>query len=387
MHILYIPSWYSTSSNPGRGRFFRDQAFAIKKAGHQVGLIVPPSRFRTWHGIRQAATNWQKSNTSFDLEIDNEMPIYRIPWWGWIPSIYVVQRPHLVLKAFDRYCEANGIPEIVHAHSVLYAGYCGLYIKQQRNIPLIITEHLSSYLRNLLWPDQRYIIQKTLNRADKLLAVSSSLAEAMQKYAPNQTVEVIGNSVNTDFFMPTSNPIPDSPFYFTLIANLNDNKGVDVLLRAFQSASFDNDVHLRIIGDGPALPALQEMASNLGIQNSVTFSGRLRPDDVRNTIQNSHVIVSSSYVETFGMTLIEAMACGKPIIATDSGGPSQYINPNNGLLVPPGNISAMTSALQQMVRKYRDYDSQVIRTECLERFSEQSFVKRLEALYLEVLTS
>ena len=155
MHILFIPSWYSTPDNPIRGSFFRDQALALAKAGHQVGILVPPSRLRTWHGLRQMRHNWRHPSYVLEVELDAGLAIYRIPWWGWKGTLLRSERAALGLAAFDRYCQEQGQPDIVHGQSLLYGGYLAAVIKRQRGIPAVVTEHSSVYIRGPILPDQR----------------------------------------------------------------------------------------------------------------------------------------------------------------------------------------------------------------------------------------
>lgn len=86
-------------------------------------------------------------------------------------------------------------------------------------------------------------------------------------------------------------------------------------------------------------------------------------------------------METFGVTLIEAMACGKPVIATRSGGPETFVHDDNGLLVPTGDVEALADAMRQMAKTYHQYDPDAIRADCVARFSEDAFVRSVAQLY------
>jgi glycosyltransferase involved in cell wall biosynthesis len=102
-------------------------------------------------------------------------------------------------------------------------------------------------------------------------------------------------------------------------------------------------------------------------------------------MRRSHVIVLSSNFETFGLVLAEAMACGKPVISTRSGGPEDFVTEETGILVSAHDSSALAEALIQMRQRYDRYDPALIRAHCVERFSERQFVRKLEDIYRQVI--
>jgi len=104
---------------------------------------------------------------------------------------------------------------------------------------------------------------------------------------------------------------------------------------------------------------------------------------VREALQQCDALVNSSVIETFGVTLIEAMACGKPVIATRSGGPEDIVKPENGLLVTKDDVPALAQAIIQMAQTYTRYDPQRIRESVTSRYSEAVYVQRLADYYAQ----
>jgi glycosyltransferase involved in cell wall biosynthesis len=385
MHILIIPSWYNTPAEPIRGSFFRDQALALQKAGHQVGILVPPAKLRSLHGLDEVRHNFRRANTAIGVEDDSSMIVYRMPWWGWWPSVYPWARGALALRIFDRYCQEQGAPDVLHGQSVLYGGFLAAYIGQHRRVPSVLTEHSTTFLRKLILPGQGYFVRYTLRHVDRRLAVQLPLAEALNRFAPEQQIDVLPNVVDTDFFTPGPDIPPDQPFTVAVICRLVPHKRIDVLLRAFAQAFQGQPVHLNIGGDGKQRAAWERLAQQLNIAAQVTFLGALSREQVRDLIRRSHAVVSSSDVETFGVTLIEAMACGKPVISTRSGGPELFVTASNGLLVPKGDPAALADALAQLVRDYARFDQAAIRADTVARFSEAAFIEQTEQIYQELV--
>ncbi len=386
MHILVIPSWYSTPRNPIRGSFFREQALALHKAGHRVGLLVPPSRLRTLNGLSEVARYWRRPASALDITNDSGLATYRLPWWGWQGSALPSWRGKLMLTAFDRYCREQGRPDVIHAHSILYAGYTAVAIKQARGVPVVLTEHAFNYLSPLwIMPDQRPRIRRTLAHSDAVLAVSAALGRALESYAPGVRVNEIYNIVDTTMFRPPDQEPPRQPFTFAIVARLLRNKGHAELLRAFAAAFRGQPARLLVGGDGPQRRRLERLSARLAIAGQVEFLGALSRQRVRETLWRSHAVISASRFETFGLTLAEAMACGRPVIATRSGGPESFVTPETGLLVPVNDVDALAQAVRQMAANYDSYSPAHIRAYCVERFSEAAVVSQLEAIYADAV--
>lgn len=381
MHILILPSWYTTRQNPIRGSFFRDQALALQRRGHQVGMLIPPSRFRTFNGLREFLTHWHRPNTDISISNDSGIMTYRMPWWGWLPSVMPHLRGNLILKLFDEYSASHGVPDILHGHSILYGGYMAAYIGQRRKIPSVVTEHSSLFLTNGYQLGHQPLIRYTLSHVDKVLAVGESLVEALQDYNPHIHVEIIGNVVDTKQFVPPVSSPPPSPFIMSVFGRLDRNKAQHLLLQAFARTLKGKDAQLNIVGDGHLRKEYERLCSQLSLEKQVTFFGQLPREAVIRMMQESHVVVSSSHIETFGVTLIEAMACGKPVIATCSGGPQTFIDDSNGLLVPTDDIEALAQAMIMMYEQHSQYDTQRIRADCMARFSEGAIAQQLETIY------
>jgi glycosyltransferase involved in cell wall biosynthesis len=384
MHILIMPSWYSTPQNPVRGSFFRDQALMLLKAGHKVGLIVPPSRQRTWHGLSELRSNWRQAPIPIVTNNDG-LPTYRLPWWGWHGVVSLKARVELVNRAFERYCREQGKPDLIHAHSALYGGFLAARIGQQHELPVVLTEHASYIMKRRLLPGQPAAVRYALQQSDRCFAVGPALAESLRSYEPTVHAEIVGNVIDTEFFTAGDSTPPEKPFIFCLVAHLYRNKRVDVLLRAFAGAFRDQPVELHIGGDGRERDRLTQLAKALTIQDQVKWLGRLSREEVRDLLRNSHALVSSSDVETFGVTVAEAMACGKPVIVTRSGGPEYFVTEDVGRVVMLDAVEDLSRAMRNLREHYADYDPQQIRSICVRQFSAAAIIEQLESTYRSLI--
>jgi glycosyltransferase involved in cell wall biosynthesis len=102
-------------------------------------------------------------------------------------------------------------------------------------------------------------------------------------------------------------------------------------------------------------------------------------------MQACDVFVLPSLVETFGVVVIEAMACGKPVIATTCGGPENFLLSEHGILVPPGDPEALASAMSLILSKLADYNPSSIRRYALTNFGSETFAENIIGIYEKIL--
>jgi glycosyltransferase involved in cell wall biosynthesis len=387
MHILIIPSYYPSRQRTVTGIFFHEQAMALHKAGHQVGVLVTPRLNITLEALRDG----EKPQATSRVPYFSEFPVYRMHLGFFprpLPPIVTRTTNFAGWRAFQQYCAAHGTPDVIHAHNVFYGGALALHLKRKSGVPVVLTEHNTSYMEGLIiFPRQPAIIREVLRGVDVRLAVGGSLRTALLTYTPEQPIDVIGNVINTDFFTPADAAPPLSPFRMLTIGTLETRKAHDNTLRAFALACAQSPVDLRlhVVGDGVTRDSLIALAQTLNIADRVVFHGRQTREQVRDHLRAAHVLISSSLVESFGISMIEAMACGLPVISTRSGGPEDFVAPHTGELVPVGDDAAMATAMIRMRDHYADYDRAAIRAHVVARYSEPAIIARLEAAYAQAI--
>lgn len=117
----------------------------------------------------------------------------------------------------------------------------------------------------------------------------------------------------------------------------------------------------------------------------MAFPGAVSRDKAPEFYNSVSCLVCSSDFETFGITLIEALACGRPLISTSCGGPRDIVTPRNGVLVAPDDVGALASAMRGLYGAFGRYDSDAITADCALRFGAVTFAKRMTEIYEETL--
>jgi glycosyltransferase involved in cell wall biosynthesis len=386
MHILLVPSWYKTDKEPFMGTFFEEQARALKKLGHVVGIIYPE-----YSPLRNI---FNEKETINDFYLDNGLPTYSIHIQSKIPKFRRLsyrQFGKSVNKIFEEYIKKYGIPDVIHAHSLFFGGVAANYIAQEHKIPFVITEHLTSFIMGTISnKDDRNISKEIFINADRSLIVSNNFKSDLEKELslPENTFEVVHNMV-ADFFFENNVPkffLPDDEFIFFTNSFLLPRKNHKLLFEAIKMVKEKkHKVKLRVGGDGPLMDELKSLAKESGIEENVQLLGGLTRMQVKQELDKCHAFVLASFYETFGVVLIESLACGRPVIATDSGGPRDFINETNGLIVPEFNPHKFAAAMETVMKNYSKYNQKAISENCFRDFNEKRIAMKLQNIYTDVL--
>ena len=189
---------------------------------------------------------------------------------------------------------------------------------------------------------------KCVRKADKIIVLcSQSQQEAQDAGFSRHQILHIPNGVDLSVFVPATQP-PAVARNILFVGRLDKMKGVDILLEAIAELKKSGiKCSCTIAGDGPSKESLQNLAGKLHIENQVVFAGTC--SDIVRHLQAAAVFVLPSRSEGMPNAVLEAMACGVPIIATSVGGVPDIIqNGRNGLLIAPDDIRALSSALASL---------------------------------------
>ena len=375
MHILILPSWYPQSPADISGCFFREQAIGLVDAGHKVAVLTTAVESKNFRLLVQI-------NEQIDEGIVTRYLSYpKIKGIGCLVPLFFK-------KQFWIYCQQYGAPDLIHVHSVFPAGLWALAIKNKYNIPYCITEHSTAFPRRNISQSKLDMARVIFNEADVCMAVSSALARSVNEQCRlSLTFEIVPNFLHKIFDHGSLNlrKKNNRKFRFLNVALLSAKKGQAILIETFAEAFRGMPVELYIGGDGEERNNLEKLIVKLGVSEQVKLLGKLSREAVKQQMDECDVFVLSSFHETFGVVIIEALSCGKPVIATQCGGPEEILNNITGILVKPGSRKELGCAMKYMRSNYSQYDSEKIRDRCLKRFSQKTVINKLEKLYEHVL--
>ena len=239
---------------------------------------------------------------------------------------------YLTLSAATLRAARRFRPDVVYAHFLVPTG---LIAALAGRAPLVVTAH-GRDVRNVGWlPGIGAATRLVVRRAVVVIAVSDYLRRELETKVPEARgkTEVIDSGVDLERFPVATAPAGEPRFL--CIASLIGRKNVLGLADAFARLG---EGTLTFVGDGP-------LRAQLGGRERVKLVGRVPYDRIPEEIAAAHVVCQPSFIEPFGQALLEAMACGRSVVATRIGGPPEFVPPDAGVLVDPADEDALVGAL------------------------------------------
>jgi glycosyltransferase involved in cell wall biosynthesis len=235
-----------------------------------------------------------------------------------------------------RRVRAAGRPDVVWAHFLVPAGLFAASV----DAPLVVTAH-GRDVRNIgAIPGVAALTRKVVRRATTVIAVSEYLRQELETKLPEARgkTEVVDSGVDLERFDPArtdSSPVGERPVYVA-VGSLTERKNVVRLADAFARLGRGS---LTFVGDGPLRGALEH-------RPGVRVAGRVPHADVPSYLEAADVVCAPSLLEPFGQSILEAMACGRTVVATRLGGPPEFVPPDAGILVDPLDEAELARALE-----------------------------------------
>ncbi len=249
--------------------------------------------------------------------------------------------------------------DIIHAHSVIPTGLVGVIVAKIMGFPLFITTHgmdINNFDAKSIYG---HLISFSLNHCDRAIAVSDDLAETMKSLGINKDkIIILRNAVDTERFKSFKNTkfrhkygVKENEILILFVGYLDTFKGIFELIDTFYEINKKNkNVKLMMVGTGPKKDELKKKISHLGLRSYVMLTGAVSNTEIHSYYQMADVFVLPSYTEGFPLSVLEAMACGIPVVASNVGGIHEIVkNGLSGFLVYPKKREELTEKLNLII--------------------------------------
>lgn len=283
-----------------------------------------------------------------------------------------------------------GKAELIHVHVLTRLGVVAYLQKKRHGIPYLVTEHWSRYLPG---NDFSGLLRKTATRivarnASMITTVTENLAQAMQSHGlTNPSYVTLPNVVDIRLFKPQPhhNSIPK---IIHISCFEDQSKNITGLLNALKILK-DNGVSYQasLIGDGMDFESMKSLAKQLQLGDRIQFTGLLQGQALVDELASGDFLVLSSHYENMPVVILEALACGLPVVSTRVGGISEMVNESNGLLVSPNDTEQLATAMQQLCTTHSMYDPEKLREPIVARYGNQEVGMLLNHWYQQILQS
>lgn len=311
-----------------------------------VLAVVPVSLKVMWENKKFVFGLTQRNDVGITTYLFEFPSIPKLRWLNEMIRTLIGWRLYRIIR------QHHGRPDLVHVHSFL-AGGLALKIKRNDAINYAVTEHSSAFASGLLSTTEERLATKVFSAAIVRTAVSVRFAQLLEEkygfpflYIPNPvSLEAAAADI-----VDHDKKVNRQKIRICNVAYLKANKRHDRLIRAFNSVvCVYPGAALYIAGDGPEKAALEKLVAELGLESQVMFCGMLKQKEVFKLMCSCDVFALCSDSETFGVVLIEAMACGLPVVATKCGGPESIVTENwMGLLTEQDDESFAQGLLESV---------------------------------------
>jgi glycosyltransferase involved in cell wall biosynthesis len=317
---------------------------------------------------------------------------YSVPWmppYRGFGQFADAPNVRALVRVIRGIAEVEGPLDLLHGH--FYANARPLpTVSRRLDLPYVVTEHSSALTQQS--PDQtvsnvgRRIAGRVYAHAEYVLVVSRALLESIEGLGLRGRFVIVNNPVDTSAF-GLAVGYTGGPFRVVCTARLDPVKRLDVLLHAAALLFARGvDLQMTIFGDGSERETLVSIARDLGLIHRVLFAG-LRPrHEIFEALAQAHAFSLVSSIETQSLGIIEALCTGLPVIATAVGGIPEIVGAADGILVAPGDASAVADALEAVTRGTRRFTAAAIANRARDRFSSQAIAGRLAEIYTKACT-
>jgi glycosyltransferase involved in cell wall biosynthesis len=383
LNILFLTSWYPSSEDDQLGNFVQYHAHAVAEfcQVHVLAAVIKEQEkdidiiHKKVHSTLTETIVYLKKNDSLSHKI--------------IPYLRFNTKQRGYRNGFDFLTELYGKIDLIHLNVFYPAGYFALRTKRKDNIPFILTEHWTVFLKNsrvkLNW-FERKLMKQIAQKASVICPVSVGLGAAMQRYGHAEKYQVVPNTIDTTIFYPLENTGVHHPIRLIHVSALNEQqKNISGLLRMFALLiQAKMEVELLLIGEKLSETQLA-LIDKLGIKETVKNKSALPPAQVAEELRKSDLFVLTSHYETFSIVLAEALICGVPVITTNVDGVAQQLAKNEGEVVAVGDMEGMAAKIMEMAEQLPKYKQSIDTSKYRDSYSQNAVGNAFFEIYKKVL--
>lgn len=381
-HILFLARWYPHGYDPMFGLFVERHARAAAMH-NDVSVIY----------VHADTSIGQPVFEEHHEEHFRELKYYYPVKSGWQRILNPLRFLKAVSKAYKKLHSTESQPDVVHVNTLTRMGLIAWWLKKSKGIPYVITEHWSRYQpqhNNFNGFVRKELTRTVVKEASSVCPVSLDLQNAMENHGlRNDNYTVIPNVADIGFFHPDKEKKESDKTIFIHLSCMEErSKNMSGILNAVKALeSKRDDFILYMVGEGIDLEATIRKAEEMDLKDNVVFfTGLKEGGELLTLMQRADAMLLFSRYENLPVVILEAFACGMPVISSDVGGISEHLNDERGIMVEPLDELALTEAMEKMIESKDDYNSKSIRQYAAAHFSMEVIGKQFDKIYSEAIS-
>lgn len=373
--VLIIPSWYPIGADKLMGKYHIDYAKEMNKLVKTDMLFIETMPLKKPLAFLLHKKYFVDQSNGFKTYITRILNTAHFNYDKYMNYYY-----KKALKTFKKYIKENGLPDIIHAEVLVPAGYIAAKIGKEYGIKVVITEHYSKAKSFFTGKYEKYA----------LYAINNGIYTTVSKALDNDLKDNVAikyhipNGVDEIYFKDYKKE-EHSNLNLLMISALRPGKGFKTLFEAFKILKEKySDIKLYLVGSGYKFDEVKNMAYELGVNDNVIFKGLMSKEAIFDLFKIIDITVIASEKETFAIPGIESLATGTPLVATDCGGPSEYLDDTCGSFCKINDSKDMALKIEYVYKNINKYKSSILKKKAQE-FLYSNICQNALKLYEEVM--
>lgn len=377
MNVLFLSAWYPNRYDNMAGLFVRKHAEAVSLYANVKVLYV----------------HADKNINKFEIvkKTDNRITEYFV----YFPTKnkFIWGKTGKTINYFSAYQKGLGLikkdkwkPDVIQANVFTRTALISYLLGLKYKVPYVVIEHWTRYFREKTFINflHKLVSIWVAKKASAVLPVTNHLQISMELHGMKNSNYQVINNVCEDIFFNKTNLQDNQKVKILNVTCFNDNhKNISGILRCVKELSkLRQDFELILVGDGEDFDSMKAYARTLKIDSElVHFKGMLIDKELVEQYRQCDFTLLFSNFENIPVVISESLACGKPVISTNVGGINEHINSTNGILIEAGDERSLLKAIDYMIDNYKQYDSEAIVAEAVNKYSYSSVGKKLYEIY------